>query len=205
MPHIPGQVGALGIFEEDGQATTTVKVEKEGSVLKIIDPSPRGGPGTTMGDSGRDLIPFEMHHFQIDDAVMADEVQGVRELGGDANTPETLQGRIEKKQERHAMSMDLTIEHSRVGAIKGIVTSGSGATLHDLYSRFDLAVPAPVDLGIINGTEVAGLDTLLDDQVRFAIEDELDEAYDHIHVLTGREIPRMALGSARGARDLPRL
>jgi hypothetical protein len=42
MPHVPGQVGALGVFEEDGQASTTVKIEREGSVLKIIDPTPRG-------------------------------------------------------------------------------------------------------------------------------------------------------------------
>jgi hypothetical protein len=186
MPHVPGQVGALGVFEEDGQASTTVKIEREGSVLKIIDPTPRGAPGQTLGDRGRDLVPFEMDHFEINDAVMADEVQGVRELGS-ADAAETLQGRIEKKQADHARSMDLTLEHSRVGAIKGLVTSGSGTTLHDLYARFEISVPAAVDTGIVDGTAVSGLDALLEEQVRFGIEDELDEAYDHIHVMTGRK------------------
>ncbi len=183
-PFVPGQLARLGIFEEDGQASTTVKVERQGNGLSVIDPTPRGGPGVTVAGESRELIPFEMHHFQIDDAVYADEVQGVRRFGSD-NELEAIEDRIDAKLENHAARLDTTLEHSRVGAIKGIVTSGSGQTLHDLYARFDIPVPAPVSLGIGAG-DVAGLDKLLDDNVRFPVEDELDMAYGHIHAMTGR-------------------
>ena len=184
VPFVPGQLGALNIFEEEGQASTTVKVEKQEHGLSIIDPTPRGGPGQTVDAEGRVIVPFEMDHYQIDDAVYADEVQGVRKLGSDDQL-EVVQDRIDTKQADHARRMDATLEHSRVGAIKGLVTSGSGATLHNLYSRFDIAVPAAVATGIGAG-EVAGLDKLIEDNVRFPIEDALDMEYDHIHALTGR-------------------
>ena len=136
-----------------------------------------------MGDVERNKIPFNMDHFEINDAVYADEVQGVRALGSD-DALETIQARIDSKQERHARAMDNTLEHYRVGAIKGLIVSKSGRVLHNLYDRFNIAVPAAVNLGI-GAAEVANLGELLDG-VTHSIEDDLDANYDHLHVLTGR-------------------
>ena len=185
LPFVPGQLGALDIFEEDGQASTTVKVERQGHELSIIEPSERGGPGQTVGEGKRDLIPFEMDHFEINDTVMADEVQGVRQLGSDDDL-ETIQSRIDSKQDNHARRMDTTLEHSRIGAIKGLVSSGQGRVLHNLYDRFEIPVPAAVQLGIGAG-DVADLDKQIKDNVVYPIEDELDQDYGGIHSLTGRD------------------
>lgn len=182
MPFVPGQVGNLEIFDEDGVATTTVKVEKEGDVLSVIEPTPRGGPGETIGEAGRDVIPFEMDHFEINDSVMADEVQGVRAFGTD-NELETLQSRVDTKLGRHARSMDATLEHQRVGALKGLVTSRSGKTLHDLYTRFDIAIPAAVNMGI--DSDVTGLAGKIKGDVILSIEDDLDEMYSGVHAFCG--------------------
>jgi hypothetical protein len=183
QPFVPGQIGDLGIFEEDGVNVTTVEVEEENGVLDLIEPTPRGAPGVTIGDSERNKIPFNMDHFEINDAVYADEVQGVRALGSD-DALETIQSRIDSKQERHARAMDNTLEHYRVGAIKGLIVSKSGRVLHNLYDRFGIAVPNAVNLGIGAG-EVANLGELLDG-VTHSVEDDLDANYDHLHVLTGR-------------------
>ena len=183
QPFVPGQIGNLGIFEEDGVNVTTVEVEEENGVLDLIEPTPRGAPGVTVGDVERNKIPFNMDHFEINDAVYADEVQGVRALGSD-DALETIQARIDSKQERHARAMDNTLEHYRVGAIKGLIVSKSGRVLHNLYDRFNIAVPAAVNLGI-GAAEVANLGELLDG-VTHSIEDDLDANYDHLHVLTGR-------------------
>ncbi len=183
QPFVPGQIGDLGIFQEDGVNVTTVEVEEENGVLDLIEPTPRGAPGVTIGDSERNKIPFNMDHFEINDAVYADEVQGVRALGSD-DALETIQSRIDSKQERHARAMDNTLEHYRVGAIKGLIVSKSGRVLHNLYDRFGIAVPNAVNLGIGAG-EVANLGELLDG-VTHSVEDDLDANYDHLHVLTGR-------------------
>lgn len=183
QPFVPGQIGEIGIFEEDGVNVTTIEVEEENGVLDLIEPTPRGAPGVTIGDSERNKVPFNMDHFEINDAVYADEVQGVRALGSD-DALETIQSRIDSKQARHGRAMDNTLEHYRIGAIKGLIVSKSGRVLHNLYDRFDIAVPAAVNLGIGAG-DVGNLGELLDG-VTHSVEDDLDTAYDHLHVMTGR-------------------
>ncbi|TDE34132.1 major capsid protein [Antarcticimicrobium sediminis] len=185
QPFVPGQIGALGIFEEDGVSVTTIEVEEENSALNLIEPTPRGGPGATVGDSTRTKIPFNMDHFEINDAILADEIQGVRQLGSD-DMLETIQSRIDSKQVRHARAMDNTLEHYRIGAIKGLIVSKSGKVLHNLYDRFSIAVPASKALGIGAG-DVSGLDKLIKGDVVYAIEDALDEGYAGIHAMCGRD------------------
>jgi hypothetical protein len=191
QPFVPGQIGRLGLFVEDGINSVRIDVEEENGVLDLIEPTPRGAPGVTVGDGTRRKVPFNLDHFEINDAVYADEVQGVRVLGSDDEL-ETVQARIDAKQAVHARVLDNTLEHYRVGAIKGLVVSKSGQVLHNLYDRFGIAVPAAVDLGIGEG-EVDDLGELLDG-VTHSVEDDLDRDYDHLHVLTGRNFHKKLWG-----------
>ena len=151
--------------------------------MNLIEPSPRGAPGQTIGDDERNKITFEIDHYEINDFVFADEVQGIRELGS-TDTLETIQGRIKTKQRRHARNFDLTLEHQRVGAIKGMVLSGKGRILHNLYNRYNLAVPDEIQLGLTS--QVAGIASVIKEDVVNVIEDELDSIYTGMHAMTGR-------------------
>ncbi|TRD16959.1 major capsid protein [Palleronia caenipelagi] len=184
QPFVPGQLGALGIFEEDGVTSTMIKIEEKNGTLDLVEPTPRGGPGQTIGDEDRRKIPFEVDHYEINDTVMADEVQNVLQFGSDDQL-ESVQNRIDGKLARHARSLDATLEHQRVGAIKGVILSGKGVVLHNLYDRFGLAVPQPVALGIDG--QVSGIASLIKGEVVYALEDELDAAYDHVHAMCGRD------------------
>lgn len=182
-PYRPGQVSASGIFAEEGVTTTRISIEERNGKLSLVEPSKRGGPGETTGDDDRSLVPFDIDHFQRDDAVLADEVQNVRAFGT-TDQLETIQDRVERKGKRHAQDLTMTLEHLRVGAIKGIVTSKSGKTLVDLYNRFGIAVPSAVSLELdVEATKVASLWQ----DVIYSIEDDLDEPYGGIHVFTGRD------------------
>src|SRR5690606_16092186 len=100
---------------------------------------------------------------------------------------ETIENRVQRKGMRHAQDLTMTLEHQRVGAIKGIVTSKSGKTLHDLYNRFGIAVPAAVSLELdVEATKVGQVWQ----DVIYAMEDDLDEPYSGIHVFTGRDFHR---------------
>jgi len=183
-PFRPGQIGALGVFEEDGVTTTIVSVEERNGKLSLIEPSERGGPGETTDDEDRNLIPFEIDHYQRDDAIKADEVQNVRAFGTEGDL-ETVDNRVMTKLRRHLGDLDMTLEHQRVGAIKGIVTSKSGKVLHNLYDRFGIAVPAPVSLELdVDTTEV---DKVIKNDVIFSLEDDLDVPYTGIHAMCGRD------------------
>ena len=125
QPYRPGQISDSGLFSENSVTTTIVSIELMAGNLSLVEPSVRGGPGETIGDDKRRLIPFEVDHYQRDDSVTADEVQNVRAFGTESEV-ETVQGRVIEKAARHLADLDMTIEHQRVGAIKGIVTSKSG-------------------------------------------------------------------------------
>ena len=180
---VPGQLGQLGIFNEDGVATTTIKIEEQDGTLSIIEPSPRGGPGSTVDDDERSTIAFEIDHYEINDSVKAEEVQGVRMFGSN-DQAETLLNRVDGKTQKHARLFDTTLEHQRIGTIKGVVVSGKGKVLHNLYDRFGIAVPAPIVLGL--GAEQANIISTLKSDVVHKVEDELDDFFDHIHAMAGR-------------------
>lgn len=184
VPYTPQQITDSGLFESDGVSTTIIKVEERNGGLAIVEPTPRGGPGVTVDGEDRKVVPFEIDHFEINDAVLADEVQGVRAFGTD-NELETLQVEVERKLARHARDLDATLEHQRVGAIKGLVVSGKGRTLHDLYARFEIAVPAAIALGI--NAQVTDLAGKLKAQVVYPIEDALDAAYTGFDVWGSRD------------------
>lgn len=179
----PGQIGASGLFEEDSVTTTIVSVELRDGKLALVEPSARGGDGETSGDENRTKVPFEVDHYQRNDSILADEVQNVRAFGTE-DRAEVLEDRVNRKAQRHAADLTMTLEHQRVGAIKGIVTSKSGKVLHELYNKFGIAVPGAVSLKL---DVEATLVTKLWQDVVYSIEDALDENYDGLHVFTGRD------------------
>lgn len=193
-PYRPGQIGASGMFEEDGVTTTLISVEERDGELSLVEPSARGGPGETATGEDRRLIPFEIDHYERNDSVKADEVQNVRAFGSESEV-EQVMDRVMSKTDRHLLDLDMTLEHQRVGGIKGVVTSKSGRVLHDLYSRFGIAVPASVSLDLSN--DAAKVDEILEKDVAWSIEDSLDSYYDHFHVWTGREFHLKVWGHKR--------
>lgn len=196
VPYRPGQVSASGLYEEDSVTTTMVSIEQRDGKLGLVEPSARGGAGETTDDETRKKIPVEIPHYQRDDSINADEVQNVREFGTE-NTLEALDGRVSRKAQRHASDLTMTLEHQRVGGIKGIVVSKSGTVLINLYNAFGIAVPAAVPLELdVDSTIV----TKLWQDVVYSIEDSLDEPYGGIHVFTGRDF-HSSLWQHKSVRD----
>jgi hypothetical protein len=182
-PYRPGQVSASGIFSEDGVTTTMISIEQKDGKLGLVEPTARGAAGETTDDETRKKIPVIVPHYQRDDSILADEVQNVRAFGTE-NSAEMLEDRVNSKAQRHGADLTMTLEHQRVGAIKGIVTSKSGGVLIDLYDAFGISVPSAVSLELDQtGTDVAALFQ----DVIYAIEDAIDGPYGGIHVFTGRD------------------
>ena len=45
QPFTPGQVGNLGLFDEEGVTTTIVGFDMIDGAITLVAPTPRGGPG----------------------------------------------------------------------------------------------------------------------------------------------------------------
>lgn len=155
LKFVPGRIGSLGLFGAESVDTTTISVEKKGDILKLVPPTPRGAPGSTMGKEKRDLRPLIVPHFEINDAIYAEEVQNVRAFGSDGSGLESVVRKVAQRQATMARSFAATEEHARIGAVKGIVTYADGSTLN-LFTEFGVAAIADIDFDLDNASPAEG-------------------------------------------------
>lgn len=152
----PGRIGQLGIFQEQSVASTTIVIEEQAGQLALIAPTPRGGPGVTLGKVGRKGRALKVPHFEINDAVMAEEVQGVRAWGTEDQV-QFVQDLVSGRLLLHRASHEVTIEYSRIGAIKGLITYADATTL-DLFDEFDVTQEGEQDMALdVDGTATSAL------------------------------------------------
>ncbi|MEX0752100.1 MAG: major capsid protein [Xanthobacteraceae bacterium] len=154
IPFVPGQIGASGLFQVSPISSTAIAVEQKDGQLILVPPSPRGGPGTTTNKPKRSLLDLRIPHFEINDGVMADEVQGIRAFGQDSLV-ETVQSKLAGRFQEHSQSFAATEEYARIGAIKGVVTYADNTTL-DLFSTFGVSQETEIDFDLDNATPAAG-------------------------------------------------
>lgn len=189
-PFLPGQVGRMGLFEEEGISTLDVAIEERHGTLELVGETARGGPGETIAKDYEKGRKIPVSHFQRDDGVMAEEVQGQRAFGSTSDR-ETLEGRLVQRSMRHFNDFDLTLEHQRVGALKGIVTNKAGGTRLNLFTEFGVAQPATVYLDLANANPTTGVLRDTCDRIIETIEDNLTGTpYDGVRCLAGRNAYR---------------
>lgn len=138
IPRVPTQLGDEGLFREYGITTTTMMIERTGSGLKLVPTAPRGGVRSTVGREKRKMIPIAAVHLPQGDTIMADEVQNVRAFGSETEV-EGVMRLVQRQMAVHKGNIDLTLEHMRVGALKGLVLDSDGKSpIWDLYEIFGM-------------------------------------------------------------------
>lgn len=156
LPYVPGRIGTMGLFQEQGVATTSVAIENIRGTLTLVDPTPRGGPGQPYAADKRAIRRIEAVHLQLDASVMADEVQGVREFGS-SDALATVQTVVNNRFAGMFGSIDATMEHLYLGAIKGKVVESDGVTvIWDLFQEFGVSPLA--DMDFVLGTATTNIE-----------------------------------------------
>ena len=175
IKYVPGYVGSLGIFSTESIDTLNFAIEKDADqVISIVPASPRGGVGDTTGRTRRSLRYLTVPHFQRDDAIMADEVQGVRAFG-EERAVATLQGKIARKAADHSQSFALTEEYHRLAVItQGKMLDKDGSTLVDFYAEMGESAPAEVAFDLANASPARGILRETCDNVHRAMAATLD-------------------------------
>jgi hypothetical protein len=151
---VPGRLGQLGIFQETPVATTSVSIEERDGLLVLVSPTPRGGPGVTLDKAKRTARVLKVPHFEINDGVMAEEVQNVRPFGQESGL-ETVQTVVAGRLLSHRSSHEATLEYARVGAVIGVVTYADSSTLN-LFTEFGVSQDAEIAFDLANATPAAG-------------------------------------------------
>jgi len=138
IPRVPTRLGNEELFEEYGISKTSMMIERIGSGLKLVPVAPRGGLGQSLGRERRQLVHVSAVHLPQRDTILADEVQNVRAFGSETEM-EGVQQLIQRQLQVMKGNIDLTLEHMRVGALKGKVVDADGASvLWDLYDIFGM-------------------------------------------------------------------
>ncbi|MGY3588077.1 major capsid protein [Bradyrhizobium sp. USDA 4350] len=144
----PGRLGQMGLFTERSVSTTTVVFEEKDGNLILIAPSPRGGPGQTIDKKKAAARALVIPHFEINDAIYADEVQGVRQWGTESQLM-TVMGMVADRIAIHKPSHEVTLEYARIGAVKGVITYADNTTL-DLFQFFGISQDAELAFDLDN-------------------------------------------------------
>lgn len=157
IPFVPGRAGQVAGWVEEGVPTTTIMIEEDGGELKLINPTPRGGPGETSKASARNARSLVIPHYQHDDFIAADSVQNVRAFGQTSQL-EVLQDRVNAKLATNVQQkLDPTLEYQRVGALKGVILNADGSTLYNLFTEFGISQEAEIDFDLDAATPAAGV------------------------------------------------
>ncbi len=138
IPNRYGRIGALGLMPAKPVRQRQIVVEEHNGVLNLLPTLPPGTPGTVGRRGKRTLRSFVIPHIPHDDVVLPEEVQGLRAFGSETDTEAlaaVLARHLGTMRNKHA----ITLEHLRMGALKGVILDADGSVLYDLYDEFDIA------------------------------------------------------------------
>jgi len=186
-PFVPGRIGEMDIFEEDGVTTTSIAIEELDGTLDLIPTAPRGAPAWQNQKQKPNLRSLTIPHLPLSDVIKASEVQNVRAFGGGGQL-EAIQSLMMRRAGRMLRAHDATIEYQRVGALKGILLDADGQTvIYNLFNEFGVQqTQVDFDLGNPNA-DIEGKC----EQVAGNVEDTLGAAvYTQMHVICGRVLWR---------------
>lgn len=156
MPYTPGYIGSLGLFNERPVSTTSVSIESQSNALGLVQTSRRGAPGVVIGADKRKMRSFIVPHLQMNDEILADEIQGVREFGGESGL-QTIERVVNDRLAKGARYLDATLEWHMLGAIKGVILDADNSTtIYNLFTEFGIsqntvAMAIPTATTNING------------------------------------------------------
>lgn len=156
LPFVPGRAGQVIDWNERGITTTSVMIEEQDGVLQLLNPTPRGGAGETKAKDKRRARSLLVPHYQHDDAINADEVQGVRAFGSETEVQSVMGLVNQRLQEAVSLVLDPTLEYQRLGAVKGLILNADGSTLYDLFTEFGVSQETEIDFDLDNASPASG-------------------------------------------------
>lgn len=149
IPFAPGRLAALGLFSEEGIATRAVTIESYSDVLAIVPVSQRGGPAEPAQHGTRSIRSFTIPHLKQNDAIIADEILGVRAFGTESEV-ETVARVVAQRLAPMRRNLEYTIESHRLSAIKGTYVDAAGASV-SLFTEFGVSQQT-VNFALTTGT-----------------------------------------------------
>lgn len=193
LPNNYGRVNQLNLMPGKGIISRTVLVEEYNGVLTLLPTAPLGAPGTAGKAGKRKMRSFTVPHIPHDDVIHPTELQDVRQFGSENQTlglATVVNDKLQAMRNKHA----ITLEHLRMGALKGIILDADGSTLYNLYTEFGISAKE-VDFALgTAGTDVRGK---CYEVVRHIEDNLLGETMSGVRALVSQEFFDKLVGHAK--------
>jgi hypothetical protein len=137
LPNMYGKLETLKLFPQKSVRTRNIAIEERNGVLNLLPTQHPGAPGTVGAQGKRKMRSFTIPHIPHDDVVLPEEVQGIRAFGSETElqaTAEVITDHLQSMRNKHA----ITLEHLRMGALKGYILDADSSTLYNLYDEFEI-------------------------------------------------------------------
>lgn len=137
LPNTYGKLEAMNLFPQKSVRTRNIAVEEQNGVLNLLPTQMPGGSSTFEGRTKRKMRSFTIPHIPHDDVILPEEIQGIRAFGTE-NELEAMANvvtdHLQSMRNKHA----ITLEHLRMGALKGNILDADGSTLYNLFDEFEI-------------------------------------------------------------------
>ena len=143
-----GKLGQMNLFPNRPVRLRNIAIEEKNGILSLLPTATVGTPGTVGKHGKRKMRSFMIPHIPHDDVVLPEEVQGIRAFGSEgelAALSEVLAQHLQLMRDKHA----ITLEHLRMGALKGEILDADGSVIYNLFNEFGIT-PKTFDFELDN-------------------------------------------------------
>lgn len=134
---VPSRLQQLGLYQEEGVETTSVRIDKQGESIILVPSKERGAPGTALANDKRTSVTMGLIHLPVSGGLSADAVQNVKAFGSTTEL-EQIETRRDRELRRMRNSLEATHEWQRLGGINGKILDADGTEIYNLFSLFNM-------------------------------------------------------------------
>ncbi len=137
LPNMYGRVGKTELFRTKPVRTRNITIEENNGVLNLLPTQTPGTRGSVGVRGKRKYRSFNSRHIPHDDVVLPEEVKGIRSFGSENELQalsDVITDHFQDMRNKHA----ITLEHLRIGALKGTILDADGSELVNLYDEFEI-------------------------------------------------------------------
>ncbi len=179
LPNNYGRIEQVNLMPVRGVRTRTIMIEEKDGVLNLLQTQPVGSPGQQNKMGKRRVRSFVIPHIPLDDEILPEEYAGIRAFGteGDmAALTQIMNDHLQTMKSKHG----ITLEHLRMGALKGEILDADGSTLYDLFAEFGITKKT---IGFALGTATTNIGQKCRNVLRHIEDNLLGEVMTGVHVL----------------------
>ena len=194
VPNDYGRIRELGLFSSEPLTTTTVAVEYANGTLNLLPTRERGAPASLGMPEKKGIRQFGTFHIPHEDFVRADDVQNIITRVAADGVLDSVAALVNRKQIIMRRKHAITLEHMRMGALRGEILDNDGSSLLNLFSEFGVTQKT---VDFVLGTATTDVKAKAREVVSYMEDNLMGETMSNVHVLASPEWYDKFIGHAK--------